>query len=95
MKVGKHYLGKIVEVRWSDPNYGKVDLHHLKKGREALASWKEYGYVHDITDGVVVLVHSYGTPPTVDDPDAVCYTSLPEEVIDSITVLVPDAEQKG
>jgi hypothetical protein len=95
MKIGRHYLGKIVEVRWLDPNYGKGDLATLKKGRAALAVWREFGAVHDITDGVVILVHSYGTlNENPDKDDEVCSTALPEELIEAIRVLTPEPEIK-
>lgn len=89
MKIGRHHIGKVVEVRWSDPNYGKTDLAALRRGRAALAVWREYGVVHDITDGVVILVHSYGTlDEKPDKDDEVCFTALPEDLIDTIRVLI-------
>lgn len=91
MKIGRHYLGKIVEIRWSDPNYGKVDLSQLRLGRAALAKWREYGYIHDLTDGVLILIHSYGAlNPDSNEGDELCCTAIPEEIIDSITVLSPE-----
>jgi hypothetical protein len=58
MKVPKAYVGKYVSLQWMDPTFTRVELNELKKGREALSTWQEYGVVHDITDGVVFIINS-------------------------------------
>ena len=64
MKVGRQYLGKVVEIRWRDPGcYLRQEAHELRSGLAALALWKEYGVVDDVTDGVVRIVHSAGHDP--------------------------------
>lgn len=90
MRVGKQYLGKFVAVRWMDPNYDRVDSDKLKKGREALATWVEYGVIHDITDGVVLIAHSMssaaGEPPPPENTDEIARTAVHESLIEKITV---------
>lgn len=88
MKVGKHLIGKVVEIQWCDPNSDRVPMDGLLKGRAALATWKEYGVVHDVTDNVVLLIHSAasnaGSRP--DDTDEVLRTALHEALIERIRV---------
>ena len=88
MRIAKHYLGQIVELKWIDPTTNRVAVSKLPKGHAVLASWTEYGKVFDITDGVVIIAHSIGVEP-MDTDDEVCYTSIPEDVIESITILTP------
>lgn len=96
MKIGKQYLGKVVEIQWMDPNFQHVeDIKTMEKGRDALATWKEWGVVHDITDGVVLLVHSAaasagkGVPP--ENTSEVGRTAIPDVLIEKITVFAPIA----
>ena len=94
MKVGRQYVGKVVEIRWRDPNFRRVDMHEVLKGMDALATWREYGGVHDITDGVVQVIHSaarnVGSRPDV--TDEIAYTSIHEALIEAITVYAPIPE---
>lgn len=92
MKVGKHYLGKMVEVVWMDPNYSRMDSMYIQRGRAALVTWKEYGIVYDVTDGVVLLVHSITSNngmPGMDNHDEISRTALPESLIEAMTILTP------
>ena len=95
MKVPKSYLGKLVEIQWADPNSWKGKLELMKVGRAALATWKEYGIVMDITDGVVILSHSTASEPggDVEKPDELERTAIHEALIERITVYAPTAEQ--
>ena len=88
MRIAKHYLGQIVELKWIDPTTNRVAVSKLPKGHAVLASWTEYGKVFDITDGVVIIAHSIGVEP-MDTDDEVCYTSIPEDVVESIIILTP------
>jgi len=91
MKLTRALIGKRVEVLWRDPvsNPRRVPLRKAPKGRDALASWREYGVIDDITDGVARIVHSYADDPPVDsdpEPEVFC-TWVPEDLIESVTVL--------
>jgi len=58
----------------------------MKRGRQALATWDEWGVLHDITDGVVIIAHSYAASPGEDTPDELERTAVPESLIERITV---------
>ena len=98
MKVSKSYLGKVVAVQWMDPRWDRVastdkDRSDVPRGRAALATWREYGVVDDITDGVVRIVHSAGEEGSrnmkdIGGDDFVC-SWVPEELIESVTVYEP------
>lgn len=97
MKVGRQYVGKYVEFVWRDPTAATAktavgSLEGLEKGRSALAIWKERGVIIDLTEGVVVLEHSYGIDPPigVKEYDEHTCTWVPEELIESITIYVPE-----
>lgn len=85
MNVPRRLIGKIVEITWSDPNYKREELVELKRGRAALVTWREYGTIYDVTDGVVLIAHS-----TAGDPvDEISRTAVPEALIETLTVLEP------
>ena len=86
MKVGRQYLGKMVELQWTDPNFGRGDLDKLLRGRAALATWRERGVVYDITDGVVLVAHSEAQSPGNDKVDEIARTAIPESLIERIDV---------
>jgi hypothetical protein len=92
MNVSKRYIGKYVELQWMDVQFKKVEIHESPKGRPALATWLERGVIVDVSDGVVKIEHSVaamaGQPVT--DPDEHAYTAIPESLIESITVFVPE-----
>ena len=104
MKVGKQYIGKVVEVQWADPNYLRRELHEVKRGRLALATWREYGIVYDVSDGVVMILHSFsyesGRPMLLSDGpetamkglDELARTAVQEDLIEKITVFEPVKE---
>ncbi len=95
MNVPKRLIGSLVEIHWKDPNSARGDIEKIKKGREALATWREAGWVHDITDGVVLLAHSYAAPPGVDilQPDEIERTAVHEDFIEKVIVYTPAAQQ--
>lgn len=97
MRVGKQYLGKFVAVQWMDPNFERVDFDSVTKGRAALATWVEYGVVHDISDGVVLIVHSAasgaGQPPPPERTDELARTAVHEALIEKITVYEPGVSE--
>ena len=86
MKVGRHLLGRVVEIRWMDPNSARGPLSTLLKGRQALATWREYGVIHDITDGVVLIAHSYAAEASQEEPNEIERTAIPEVLIEKITL---------
>jgi len=89
MNFPRRLLGKIVEVSWVDPCEARLEIDALKTGRAALASWVEYGKVHDISDGVVIIAHSLSTKAGMPDnaaPNELSYTAIPEVLIERITV---------
>jgi len=92
MKVGRQYIGKLVEVRWRDPGTGHAKgrkREELPRGLAALAAWVERGVIDDITDGVIRVVHSEGRQAQhvegVDELEVSC-TWVPDDLVDSITV---------
>lgn len=93
MKVGKNYLGKVVEVQWRDPTSGgrRAHLSEAPVGRAALATWREYGVVDNITDGIIRIVHSAGADPGLppESTDEIMWTVVPEELIERIRVFEP------
>lgn len=96
MKIGRQYLGKVVEIQWCDPNFDRVDVNDsMLKGRAALATWKEYGVVHDVTDGVVLIVHSAASMPgrAPGETDEVGRTAVHEALIEKVTVYAPTAAE--
>lgn len=94
MKVPRAYLGKLVEVQWMDPQFTRITLSQAdrtRKGRGALATWREYGVIGDMSDGIIRIVHSAarsaGSPE--DRTDEIAYTPVPEALIESIRVFEP------
>ena len=97
MNVPRKLIGRFVEITWMDPNNARGPIDTLKKGREALATWKEYGVVHDVTDNVVLIAHSYATQPAEDKPDELQRTAIHEALIEAIRVFQeePRAQAEG
>jgi len=89
VNVPKRLVGATVRVTWADPNTWRGDIRDLVRGRAALATWREYGEVIDVTDGVVLLAHSIAQSPGKGD-DEVQRTAVPEALIESLVVLVPE-----
>lgn len=89
MRVGRQYLGQMVEIRWSDPNGDRVQKHNLLTGQVALAKWKERGVIDDITDGVVRLMQSEAAKPGADQADEYIVSYVPEALITEIVVFQP------
>lgn len=88
MNVPRRLLGKVVELTWCDPNYQREELVELKRGRSALITWREYGTIYDLTDGVVIIAHSLAGDPV----DEIARTAVPESLIETLTVLEPVRE---
>lgn len=89
MNVARRLIGKVVAIQWCDPNNARGPIETLKKGRAALATWVEYGTLHDVTDGVVLIAHSYATEPGGEKPDEVQRTAIHEALIEKVTVYEP------
>lgn len=91
MKIPRSVIGKIVEITWEDPAQPgrRMPVRTALRGKQALASWKEYGVVDDITDGVVRVCHSLGSDPPGDkDPEPeIFYTVVVEDLITAYRVL--------
>ena len=81
MKIPRAYLSRIVEVTWMDPGYHRQEISKAVKGRAGWATWREYGIVDDITEGVVRIVHSAGRDPGAVEVDEIQYTLVPEELV--------------
>jgi hypothetical protein len=64
----------------------------MLEGKEALATWTEYGKIWGIKDGVVILARGIGTDPGGEKPDELERTSIQESVIEELVVLVPYTE---
>lgn len=95
MNVPRKLIGRLAEITWMDPNSARGPIETLKRGRVALATWQEYGLIHDITDGVVLIAHSYAASPGDDKPDEVQRTAVPEALIERIKVYVEDLPTQG
>lgn len=95
MNVPRRLLGKVVEVQWMDPAFTRTEIDSLKLGRGALATWREFGLLYDVTDGIVVVAHSIsrkaGTPDSA-APDELAFTPIPEGLIEKLTVYEPVKE---
>jgi hypothetical protein len=86
MRVPRSIVGKVVEIIWRDPGTDRKPLRDALKGSAALASWKEYGLVDDLTDGVVRVIHSAGYDPGETEIDEISYTVVPEALVEKVTV---------
>jgi hypothetical protein len=97
MNIPKRLLGSLVELHWKDPNSARGSIETAKRGREALATWKEVGWIHDITDGVVLLVHSYAASPgdPIEKPDEMERTAIHEDFIEKVIVYVAAPQTTG
>jgi hypothetical protein len=101
VKVGKHYLGKYVEVIWRDPGDARFsispdEMAPIPRGRGCLATWKERGIIADITDGVLSIVHSEALPAPLlpgQCREYVC-TYVPEELVERI-IVKEDAKEEA
>ena len=80
-----------------DPTFTRIEFRDMRKGRHALSTWREYGIILDVTDGVVLIGHSAasmaGSDPSV--TDEIAYTPVPESIIEKITVFEPAVEREG
>ena len=98
MKVGRQFLGKICEVVWRDPVAGgRMRLDLAPKGEAALATWREFGVLGDLTDGILRVDHSQGENPPgdIDRGYEVFSTYIHEALVERITVLVPEGPDNG
>jgi hypothetical protein len=86
VNVPRRLIGKVVSIQWCDPNNARGPIETLKKGRAALATWQEFGTLIDVTDGVVLVAHSFATEPGGDKPDEVQRTAIHEALIEKVTV---------
>lgn len=95
MNVPKRLIGQLVEIHWKDPNSWRGDLDKTLKGRDALATWREVGWVYDITDGVVLLVHAWASSPgvSIDNPDELQRSAVHEDFIEKIVVYTAAPQQ--
>jgi hypothetical protein len=90
MKVPAKYLNKFVEVTWRDPNFRRVTKGDpCTSGREALATWKEYGVITEIKDGVLTITHSAGKEPDEDEYREFLNTWIAEWMVEGIRVFKP------
>ena len=100
MKLSKALLGKEVRVTWKDPRSARVksvypDTHRdILRGRQTLATWTERGMVEDITEGVLHLQQGIAIDPPLetDQSHEIVYSIIPEELIESVVVLIESKE---
>jgi hypothetical protein len=97
VRIPRGYIGKVVEVAWIDPTSSlhREDFSDVKRGRAGLATWREFGMVFDVTDGVLILAHSLGTAPGETTPDEGMLTRIVEDLITDLKVLAPEAPSTG
>lgn len=95
MKVNKSYLGRMCQITWRDPisENDRMEIDKAPKGNVALAKWVEYGVIDDLTDGVVRFQHSVAFDPSEAKPHEALFGWIPEDLIESIVVLVPETER--
>jgi|SRR6476661_8487436 len=86
INVPRRLIGKVVSIQWCDPNNARGPVETLKKGRAALATWVEFGTLIDVTDGVVLVAHSFATEPGGEKPDEVQRTAIHEALIEKVIV---------
>jgi hypothetical protein len=91
VKITRALVGKVVEISWEDPvaDTARVDLDRVVKGRAGLARWREFGTIYDVTDGVVILMHSLGYSPGSVVPDEGFHTKIVDDLITEVKVLEP------
>ena len=94
MKLSKAMVGKQVRVRWRDQRQMGVksrfsDRRDVTRGRKTLAYFEEWGVVDSIEEGVLHLMQSIGSDPPgeQDREDSLSVSIVPEESIETITVL--------
>ena len=100
MKVGRQFLGKLVEVTWRDPGHDRVKTHmperaDLPSGWEALATWVERGVLDDCKDGVLRILHSEACEPRTTIPDEFVVSWVPETLVTKIVVFAPTSTDTG
>lgn len=81
-----------------DPNSARGEIVTLKHGRNALATWREYGIIHEVVEGVAIIVHSYAASPgesVEDHPDEIQRTAVPEGLIERIRVFTEEGNNAG
>ena len=93
MRLPRSLLGRVVVLEWADPNAFKGRIRDVRRGRAALATWREFGSVWDITDGVVLLAHSLGRDPGATEDDEVYFSAIPEDNIEKIMTYSPDQKE--
>lgn len=92
MNIPRRLIGRTVEVTWKDPNSWKGPIESLTRGRAALATWKEYGVLYDVTDGVVLIAHSLAHSPGVAVADEIVRTAIDEALIESLVIYAPEPQ---
>lgn len=95
MNVPRKLIGAEVRLTWKDPTAGRGPIHGMLEGKDALATWTEYGKIWSIKDGVVILARGIGTSPSEEKPDELERTAVQETVIEELVVLVPQGEPLG
>ena len=101
MKLSKALIGKQVRVRWRDQRQMSCQSKHedrrdVARGRKTLAYQEEWGIVDSVEEGVLHLLQGIASDPPHEDRrvDELTYSVLPEESIESITLLEDRAEPK-
>lgn len=95
MKLSRSLIGQQVRIVWKDPRTARLssrfpDTHSdLPRGRATLATWTEWGYVEDITEGVLHLRQGIAVDPPLESNQQheVILSIVPEELIEEIYIL--------
>ena len=94
MKLTKALMGKQARVRWRDQrsmsvSSGHSDRHDIARGRKTLATWEEWGVVDSIEEGVLHLLQGIASDPPheTNRKDELTFSVIPEESIESLTIL--------
>lgn len=96
MKVGRQYTGKVVEITWRDPHGAdRMEVAKMPVGYHALSTWREYGVIDNVTDGVVRLIQSRAeNPPYKDEREEEAVPSyVHEALIEKIVIFEPSKEE--
>lgn len=89
MKVTKNFLNQTVVVQWHDPRTAaeRMSIDEAPKGLKALARWEEYGFLDDITEGVIRLRYCHAWDSEALVPDEALFAWIPEDLITHIAIL--------
>lgn len=86
MHIPKRFLNRMVEITWRDPITRNHD-NGEKKGLDALAQWREWGVIDDLTDGVIRVIHSAGRNSPEEADNDFFITWIPQALVTKIRLV--------